>query len=55
MPINSVSMMGPTAIAQPVKPTLHTTPGAAQQNFAASLKDAIAQVNNQQITSENDK
>ncbi|WP_108305793.1 flagellar hook-basal body complex protein FliE [Metalysinibacillus jejuensis] len=52
MPVNSVSMMGPTTIQQPVKPTLHTQPYEAQQNFAATLKDAIANVNAQQITSD---
>ena len=52
MPINSVSMLGPSTIQQPIKPTLHTTPYEAQQSFATSLKDAIAKVNNQQITSD---
>ncbi|CEA04447.1 Flagellar hook-basal body complex protein FliE [Metalysinibacillus saudimassiliensis] len=52
MPINAVSIMAPPAITQPTKPTLHTTPEVAQQNFAASLKDAIAKVNDQQITSD---
>ncbi|MCT6923542.1 flagellar hook-basal body complex protein FliE [Metasolibacillus sp.] len=49
--INSISMFTPTqGVQQPNKLTV--TPYEAQQNFAATLKDAIAQVNAQQIQSD---
>lgn len=52
MTISSVSMMSPTQVVNEAN-KLNTTPYEAQQNFATSLKDAIAKVNEQQITSDN--
>lgn len=54
MAINSVSMMTPTQVSNDTnKITTPTTSYEAQQTFANTLKDAIASVNEQQITSDN--
>ncbi|GGG21739.1 flagellar hook-basal body complex protein FliE [Lysinibacillus alkalisoli] len=55
MPINAITNnFAPNAIEQPIKPNLHnTTPYKAQESFATELKQAIAEVNNQQIQSDN--
>ncbi|WP_042471910.1 flagellar hook-basal body complex protein FliE [Bacillus ndiopicus] len=51
MAISSISMLTPTQVVQePNK--LTATPYEAQQNFAATLKEAIAKVNAQQIQSD---
>ncbi|MGA3600900.1 flagellar hook-basal body complex protein FliE [Lysinibacillus agricola] len=52
MAISSVSLMTPTQVVKETN-KLNTTPYEAQQNFANSLKEAIAKVNDQQITSDN--
>ncbi|KOS62657.1 flagellar hook-basal body complex protein FliE [Lysinibacillus agricola] len=52
MTISSVSLMTPTQVVNETN-KLNTTPYEAQQNFANSLKEAIAKVNDQQITSDN--
>lgn len=49
--INSISMFTQTQGVQQAN-KLTATPYEAQQNFAATLKDAIAQVNAQQIQSD---
>lgn len=51
MPISSVSLMTPIQTTNETN-KLTTTPYEAQQNFATTLKDAIANVNSQQITSD---
>ncbi|KYG89502.1 flagellar hook-basal body complex protein FliE [Metasolibacillus sp. FSL H7-0170] len=51
MAINSISMLTPTQGLQETN-KLTATPYEAQQNFAATLKEAIAQVNEQQIQSD---
>lgn len=52
MTISSISLMTPTqVINEPNK--FNPTPYEAQQSFANSLKEAIAKVNDQQITSDN--
>ncbi|WP_342534073.1 flagellar hook-basal body complex protein FliE [Lysinibacillus sp. FSL K6-0057] len=51
MAISSISLMTPTQVVNnPNK--LNETPYEAQQSFANSLKEAIAKVNDQQITSD---
>lgn len=53
MAINSVSMWTPTQQVAPTnKLSTPVTSFEAQQNFAATLKDAIAKVNDQQIQSD---
>ena len=53
MAINSVSLWTPTqAVNQPSKLTAPVTSYEAQQNFATTLKDAIASVNDRQIQSD---
>lgn len=51
MPISSVSLMTPIQTTNETN-KLTTTPYEAQQSFATTLKDAIANVNSQQITSD---
>ncbi|MFJ8234365.1 flagellar hook-basal body complex protein FliE [Ureibacillus sp. NPDC094379] len=54
MAIESVSLMMPTQVTNDTnKLTAPATPFQAQQSFANTLKDAIAAVNDQQITSDN--
>lgn len=49
--INSVSFMAPTQVVnEPAK--INVTSAEAQQNFATTLKEAIASVNEQQIQSD---
>ena len=51
MAISSISLMTPTQVVNnPNK--LNATPYEAQQSFANSLKEAIAKVNDRQITSD---
>ncbi len=53
MAINAVSSWTPTqSINEVNKISKPVTSSEAQQNFAATLKDAIANVNNQQIQSD---
>jgi len=52
MTISSVSLMTPTQVVNQTN-KLQSTPYEAQHNFANSLKEAIAKVNDQQITSDN--
>ena len=53
MAINSVSMWTPTQqVNTNTKLSTPVTSYEAQQNFAATLKDAIAKVNDQQIQSD---
>lgn len=51
MAISSISLMTPTQVVNNTN-TLNATPYEAQQSFANSLKEAIAKVNDQQITSD---
>ena len=54
MAINSVSLWTPTqAVTDATKVTAPVTSSEAQQSFAATLKDAIAGVNDKQIQSDN--
>ncbi|MEK9197768.1 flagellar hook-basal body complex protein FliE [Ureibacillus sp. 179-F W5.1 NHS] len=52
MAINPVSIMPTQSQVNETKLTTPTTSYEAQQSFANTLKDAIASVNNQQITSD---
>lgn len=53
MAINAVSSWTPTqSISEANKISIPVTSSEAQQNFAATLKDAIANVNSQQIQSD---
>lgn len=52
MAISSISLMTPTQVINDTN-KLNPTPYEAQQSFANSLKEAIAKVNDQQITSDN--
>ncbi|RND01706.1 flagellar hook-basal body complex protein FliE [Lysinibacillus halotolerans] len=52
MAINLVSIMPTQSQVNETKLTTPTTSYEAQQSFANTLKDAIASVNNQQITSD---
>lgn len=51
MAISSISLMTPTQVVNNTN-KLNATPYEAQQSFANSLKEAIAKVNDQQITSD---
>ena len=53
MAISSISVMTPPQVTIKDPNKLNPTPYEAQQSFANSLKEAIANVNNQQITSDN--
>lgn len=52
MAINSVSLWNPVQSVNETKVSSPVTSYEAQQNFATSLKEAIANVNNQQIQSD---
>ncbi|WP_413365488.1 flagellar hook-basal body complex protein FliE [Lysinibacillus sp. 3P01SB] len=52
MAINSVSMMTPPMVNEATKVSIPVTSSEAQQTFATTLKDAIANVNAQQIQSD---
>jgi flagellar hook-basal body complex protein FliE len=52
MAINSVSMMTPPMVNEATKISVPVTSSEAQQTFATTLKDAIANVNAQQIQSD---
>lgn len=52
MAINSVSMMTPPMVNEATKISIPVTSSEAQQTFATTLKDAIANVNAQQIQSD---
>lgn len=52
MPISSVSLMTPLQPSTDVTKVNVATPYEAQQSFAASLKEAIANVNAQQLQSD---
>ena len=52
MAINSVSLWTPVQSVNETKVASPATSFEAQQNFAATLKDAIANVNSQQIQSD---
>lgn len=54
MPINPISLTIPTqAVTDTTKISSPITSYEAQKSFSNALKDAIATVNNQQITSDN--
>lgn len=52
MAINSVSMMTPPMVNETAKISTPVTSSEAQQTFANTLKDAISNVNEQQIQSD---
>lgn len=50
--INSISLMSPMQVNEATATTAATSSSEVQQNFANTLKDAIAKVNDQQIQSD---
>ena len=52
MAINSVSMMTPPMVNETIKISTPVTSNEAQQTFANTLKDAISNVNAQQVQSD---
>ena len=50
--INSVSMLSPTQVVNETKQINQVSSYEVQQQFANTLKEAIAKVNNQQIQSD---